>query len=270
MTSDSSSEQKSNGYDNLVDNSMPSSEKEKVLVLCRAVPEESKKYFQVVCVAGVTDKGELRRLYPVPFKPFAPGGGIPFHKKEWITAVLRPPDDKRDKRVESRKVDMTTVKVVGREDDDGVRRIIKSNLALNIGSIEESGASLGFIRPKILDYECEIVSTEVDREPDYATLDGMVAPRVKLDHESIYHFVCQDRSSCTCLKHPHRMGIHDWEANELYRNVARRDKNPEVIKMKMREKWLDWMKTRDTYFMVGTHHRWKNWMVISVLYLRPH
>jgi hypothetical protein len=63
------------------------------------------------------------------------------------------------------------------------------------------------------------------------------------------------------------MEIHDWEANELYRNITRTDKNVSSIKDKMRRKWIDWMteKKRDIYFMMGTHHRWKVWMIVSVL-----
>jgi hypothetical protein len=46
-------------------------------------------------------------------------------------------------------------------------------------------------------------------------------------------------------------------------------KDPSEITAKMRQKWFDWMKDeRDTYFMMGTHHRWKIWMIVSVLYLR--
>ena len=225
----------------------------------------------MVCVAGVNDAGELRRIYPVPFRPHVVGGGIPFHKKEWIEGDFYPPDDKRDKRPESRKIDMRSIKVLRRVDDDEARRVIRTHLSTNIGEIEASGASLGFIKPRLLDYECDVISTSVVDEQAQISLDGM-APQtlVKLKQESIYHFVCQNRQGCTCLNQPHRMGIHDWEANELYRNVVSRDKDRRVIEAKMREKWFDWMKTRDLYFMMGTHHRWKNWLVVSVLYLRPH
>ncbi len=245
--------------------------REKVLVLCRAIPEESKKYFQVVCVAGITDKSELRRIYPIPFKPFVAGGDIPFHKKQWIRANLYPPSDKRDKRPESRKIDLQSVEVLNKEDDDRIRSITKPLVSLNIDSIQQSGASLGFIKPKILDYDLDIISTEVEDEQLQITEDGVLAPRemIKLKQESIYRFVCRNRSDCSCLNQPHRMEIHDWEVNELYRHVVERTQNHNEIRAKMRQRWFDWIKNeRDTYFMMGTHHRWKNWMIVSVLYLR--
>ena len=210
----------------------------------------------------------MRRIYPVPYKPFVPKGGIPFSKKDWIEADLSSPDDKRDKRPESRKIDMNSVKVLSRIDDNEVRKTVKSHLSVNIAEIEAAGASLGFIRPRILDYECEVISTEVTDEEHKETLFGEPVNMVKLKQESIYHFECQMREGCTCANQPHKMGIHDWEANELYRNVVGRDKDPKVIAAKMRLRWFDFMKTRDLYFMMGTHHKWKNWLVVSVLYPR--
>jgi hypothetical protein len=240
--------------------------------MCRAIPEDSKKYFRTVCVAGVTATGEMRRLYPVPFKPFQRGAGIPFHKKDWIEADLSAPEDKRDQRRESRKVNMETIKVIERANDDQVKAVIIPQLSPSIASIEASGASLGFIKPRIIDYDIEIISTDlVDKQQVALNADGSVSPAglVKLKQESKYTFSCAEKKSCTCIHSPHKMEIHDWEVNELYRNVIGRDKKPSVIEQKMKQKWFYWMtKERDMYFMMGTHHRWKNWMIVSVLYLR--
>jgi hypothetical protein len=240
--------------------------------MCRAIPEDSKKYFRTVCVAGLTSSGELRRLYPVPFKPFQRGAGIPFHKKDWIRADLSAPEDKRDQRAESRKVNMDTIEVLEKANDDEIREAIVPRLSPSIASIEASGASLGFIKPRIIDYDIEIISTDlVDKQQVALNADGSVSPAglVKLKQESKYMFSCAEKKSCTCMDKPHKMEIHDWEVNELYRNVIARDKKPPIIEQKMKQRWFHWMtKERDMYFMMGTHHRWKSWMIVSVLYLR--
>ena len=155
-------------------------------------------------------------------------------------------------------------------EDDEVRRVIKPHVSINIHSIEASGASLGFIRPKFVDYQLNIISTEVKDEQLQITEEGLgTRDMIKLKQESIYYFNCQDNSGCSCKNQPHKMEILDWEVNELYRHVVEKTKDPTEIAAKMRQKWFDWMKNeRDTYFMMGTHHRWKNWMVVSVLYLR--
>jgi len=236
-----------------------------ILILCRAVPEESKKYFHTVCVAGVTDKGEFRRIYPVPFKRFQQRAGIPFRKKEWIEATVLPPD-RGDKRVESRKLDFATVKVLRRADDNEVRDMVAKCLSPSVKSIESRGASLGFIKPRIVDCECIIKSTE-ELDRSQVDLEGRLAGKIKLDQESRYKFYCQERKGC-CEGRLHNIEIRDWEANELYRNVIRNEKKHSVIKHKVRKKWLDWMIDRDMYFMMGTHHVFKTWMIVSVLYLR--
>jgi hypothetical protein len=238
---------------------------EKILILGRAVPEESKKYFQTVCVGGITEKGEFRRLYPVVFKPFAPGGGIPFRKRDWIEVRLFPPDDRRDTRPESRRLDPDSIKVLGRESYDGIRKIICAHLSKSIKQIQTSGASMGFVKPRIIGFDCKIESTdEWDRKQ--VDLEGKPLGRINLGQTSKYRFFCEEPKGC-CNDRPHNMEIHDWEANELYRNIIRRDRNHDVIRQKMRLRLYDWMMTkRIPYFMMGTHHRWKVWMVGSVLY----
>ena len=45
-------------------------EKKKILLVVKAYPESSKKHGSVVCTAGVTDDGELIRIYPIHFENF--------------------------------------------------------------------------------------------------------------------------------------------------------------------------------------------------------
>jgi hypothetical protein len=218
-------------------------------------------------VAGINEKGEFRRLYPVPFKPLRRGGGIPFRKRDWIEARLLPPDDQRDTRVESRKIDLGNVRIIGQEDYGAICDRIQKYLSPSVGSIKKSGASLGLIKPVILGYDCAVQNTsEIDESQ--LDLEGNPITRVNLGQVSRYRFYCQDRQSCWCGDRPHLTEIHDWEANELYRNIIRTDQKVASIREKMRKKWIDWMieKERDVYFMMGTHHRWKVWMIVSVLY----
>jgi hypothetical protein len=240
---------------------------ERVLVLCRAIPEDSKKYGTVVCVAGLTDQAEFRRLYPVPFRPFIEGGGIQFHKKQWIMAKLEPAAG--DPRAESRRIDMKSVVTGDKMDDDQVRNIIQPVTSKSIGDIENKGASLGFIRPLILDYDFRILEEPSKPQQYKFDSEGHLAAgtKVRLAQESKYKFTCRDPGSCTCTYKPHHMLILDWEVNELYRNVRKRNL-PGDIGAKMRNRMFDFMLPRDLYFMMGTHHQWGVWMIVSVLYLK--
>lgn len=48
--------------------------REKVCVLVKAYPQQSKKYIETVCCAAITEQGELRRLNLTP--AFDPYGGL--------------------------------------------------------------------------------------------------------------------------------------------------------------------------------------------------
>jgi hypothetical protein len=246
----------------------PTPVQERVLVLCRAIPEESTKYGTVVCCAGLTDSGEFRRLYPVPFHPVRRGGGSPFRKKQWITARLMPPDA-RDKRSESRKIDMKSIVAGDKVDDEEVRKRIQPVLSNSIGEIVGKGATLGFLRPQLIDYEFRIVKDPTMPEQLKFDPDGQLAAgtTVRLPQESKYKFQCRDPASCECAYSPHDMIIRDWEVNELFRNVSE-NTPPDYIEGKMRNRMFGSMLARDLYFMMGTHSIYKNWLLVSLLYLR--
>lgn len=61
---------------------MGRSEQLKVLITVKTYPIPSKKYDELVCTAGITDKGDLVRLYPINFRdlPFSKQ----YHKYQWI------------------------------------------------------------------------------------------------------------------------------------------------------------------------------------------
>lgn len=42
--------------------------KEELLILVKTYPTLSKKYFELVCTAGINKNGEWRRIYPIPFR----------------------------------------------------------------------------------------------------------------------------------------------------------------------------------------------------------
>jgi hypothetical protein len=244
---------------------------ETVLILCRATPADSKKYGDTVCVAGITQGGEFRRIYPVPFRQFERGGGIPFRKKEWIDVRLLPAEA-RDKRIESRRIDMASVRVLRKASDGEIRSVLDPVVVPNIAALKGAGASLGVVRPKIIKYELEILDTDLFTGQRLLATDDR-PPRkqgkVRLGQESYYTFVCAKREGCTCADSPHRMQLLDWEVNELYRHVVEGSTNQAEIRWKMREKMLDWMiNERDIYFVMGTHHVFHSWMVVAILYLK--
>lgn len=237
-------------------------ETEKIVVLVRATPEESRKHGYLVCVAGINEKGEFRRVYPFEFSYGEKLIG--FKKKDRIEVVLTEPDN--DQRRESRK-QISYKNLHSPVEDEELRNILQSKVS-SIEKLKEENASLGVVKPELLDVKIEINSTEIYDRQQYFNLMGdyLVEKRekVKMPVELRYHFRCKNDPTCK----GHQIILLDWELNELARNVMRENANPKSIEEKIRYKFFDSMQERDLYFVLGTHFRFKTWMIIGIFYLK--
>lgn len=234
--------------------------KEKITLLCMAYPEISKKYGMGVCMAGITESQEFRRIYPIPLKTFYDFG---FHKREIIEYELR---DKGDYRKESYKVRPETFAHCEMVDYEDIRTICESKVT-SIENLESSWqsdyTSLGIIKPRLVD----IIIEEQDKsKQDYLEQQMLDGKKIRLDlpkYSVYYQFKCSN--SC---KKIHKCLCIDTEAVQLYRNLKKCwGDNKSAIVSRMKERLFYWMRGRDLYFMMGTHSLHPNhWMVISYLY----
>ena len=233
---------------------------ENILVLVRVTPEKSSNHGHLVCVAGINETSEWRRLYPIEFSYGEKS--INFKKRDMIGVTLAMPDN--DKRRESRKVIKHT-NLNSQLSNDKVREWI-SPLVTSIEKLNEENASLGVIKPELLDVEIKIHSTEILDKQTYFSMAGDYLTesreKVKMPIEFRYIFKCKDEPDCA----GHKIILIDWELNELARNIMRKDKDPDVIKEKIKNKLFDYMKTRDLYFFMGTHFRFGTWIIIGIFY----
>ena len=79
--------------------------RENLLILTKTYPTPSAKYIETTCVAAVTENGQLRRVYPFPFRLLEEEKQ--FKKWQWVTVNVGTPND--DHRPESRRVDVDNV-----------------------------------------------------------------------------------------------------------------------------------------------------------------
>lgn len=243
--------------------------KEKLLVLAKACPESSAKYEHLVCVAGITDKGEWRRIYPIPWKNFWSISITNFKKKSWIEYELVN-ETPSDHRPESRKIHFDTIKPLGEENYPKIKKILDEKL-LTIEEIQQKGPktmSLGVIKPReIIDF-IPIDNKQYDKlvtRGEQTDLFGK--PALKLDipkHKYQYEF--RDTKV-------HQMLCEDWEVAELYRNCEnyRRQgiyKDENEVHEKVKNKMLNEIGKKDPYFIVGSHYRFSTYMIVGVVYPR--
>jgi len=259
--------------------------KERIIVLAKTYPEISKKHGPLVCVAGINEYGEWRRLYPIPFAIWSDKKyrDIAFRKWDIIEVEVseRPPE--HDSRNESRKVlDWRSIKIVERISEWEQRMTIFSEiLDPDIETIVASGRSLGAVKPRqVLDFfdkprerlkdeaEKEVLK-KMDEADAKATLleylrigDKHLLPDVRERDVKIeeipwigYRFFCGN-PNCR----GHEMMVIDWEAQELFRNY----RTIEPVRRKM---YHELAFKRDLYFIVGNTWRYhRSFMIVGIFY----
>lgn len=247
----------------------------KILVTVKAYPNPSKKYGETVCVAGIDIQTQKWvRLYPIPYRDL--DEDIKF--KKYATIQVRAIKPKDDKRPESFKVDVDSIKVLDYFDtkdkwerrrkivlptaDKSFCEILKSN--------EINKQSLGMFKPKNIDFMvCKAKpKNEEARESCYAQLTFFNDKKKAIEaipYEFRYQFFCENEPLCQ----GHNLIIIDWEIVQSYRDWRYKYKPESLLIEKIKERWLTRMCSakNDVYFFVGNMHRFPTtFMVLGVFY----
>lgn len=234
-----------------------------MLVLCQAYPTISTKYEILICLAGITVEGSLRRIYPVPFVNWQKD---PVSKRSWIEYEKKD-DRSSDGRKESRKIVPSTLSVHEEVSYEKLREVILDNLS-NLEDLNEQDCSLGIIKPTINDLDFEWKEARQKRSDiisKQSTLDGGRLNFYYPPELIKYRFACNGSDECP----GHHIMCEDWEAILLYKKMMERGPTEEIAHQKVRKKLFDWMlEERDLYFMMGTDARFGKWLIISLLYPR--
>ena len=255
-------------------------QKLRVLITVKTYPIPSSRYDELVCTAGVTETGDLVRLYPINFRdlPFSKQ----YRKYQWIE-IMASKHEGRDVRKESYRPDSDSIQILGEP--------IKSNpgnwneraryaLAKRARSMEDlidrqqaDRTSLGVFKPKAVK-DLVVTPDDPDWKSSFKTAlrqarlwetrtESMEPPR-KVPFKFHYRFECDD-GRCS----GHKMMIEDWEVGALFWKLVDQGKAHDDAAAKVREKFLDELcgADKDTYFFVGTILAHPNsWVVIGVFY----
>jgi len=214
-------------------------------------------------MAGITEGGELRRIYPVPFVNWQKN---PISKRRWIEYEMKD-DRSSDGRKESRKIVPSTISAGDEMSYEAVRGVIRENLS-DLEKLNSDGCSLGIIKPMVndLDYEWkEARQRKADLICKQRTLEGGRLGFYYPPELIKYRFRCSESDACS----GHHIMCEDWEAILLYKKMRAMSSTLDIAHEKVRSRLYDWMlKERDLYFMMGTDARFGKWLIISLLYPR--
>jgi len=236
-------------------------EKEEIAVLVRATPEKSRKNGDVhaVGVTGINKAGELLRLYPLRFRYGE--GLVDFRKNDLLEVTVTKPE--HDLRWESRKV-LDYVNLEKPAKDREIKELILP-LVTSLEKLNIEGASLGVVKPELLDVEVKVNSIETCDRQQYFNMMGDFlekGEKARMPVEVRYTFRCEGEEACR----GHKIILLDWELNETVRNIVREEREPEAMKKRIREQLFELLKEKEFYFIMGTHFIYGTWMITGIFY----
>jgi len=234
-------------------------EKEEIAVLVRATPEKKKRDEEghPVGVIGINKNRELLRLYPLGFR--YGGGLINFRKNDLLEISTGKPE--HDLRWESRKIiryNHLQKSVKGREIKDLILP-----LSTSIEKLNKQGASLGIVKPEIVNFEIKVNCLKAFERQEYFNLLGNFVERgekAKIPVEVRYIFRCKDEKACR----GHKVILLDWDSNENIRNIIRSKQRPAAIEDEIKEYVSGFMQEKELYFIMGTHFTYGTWMIVGI------
>lgn len=256
--------------------------RERILILAKTYPSPSSKYSETSCVAGITESGQMRRLFPVPFRLIE--RGQQFKKWQWIeTLVEKAPADHRR---ESHRIYIDTINCQETIETKGnwnarLPWIDKIPSFSNFDDLEASrlahGTTLALLRPKLL---VELLISDAD-SPDWTDEEKAILLKDemqgnlfteeearqhvrelrKVPFDFHYRYICDTPEGEKAFRHK----IVDWEAGALFWN-CRRSYGAEWERP-FRAKLGEQLPGRDLMFLMGNQHRFPHqWLIISVIY----
>ena len=252
---------------------------EELLILTKTYPSPSTKHRETTCVAVISSKGKMRRLFPVPFRLLE--GRVQFKKWEWIKARIT--HAAGDQRPESRRIDADSIvrsgKIIEIKRGNWRERLVwlEPHIVPTFTALEArrqaTGETLGFIRPsRILELKIAPVKDPDWTEADRLKLsqDGLFdAPEVKsrpplrkLPFDFHYRYECAAPSGVEQQTHK----LVDWEVGALYWNCVR-DHGPKGWEAKFRQRLETEFSQKDLLLMMGTIHRFPDqWLIVGLVY----
>ena len=266
----------------------PSIDTETILILAKTYPNPSSKYGETTCVAGITDNGKMRRLYPIPFRLLE--SDSVFQKWQWVKVTTG--INTRDKRPESRRLfsdTITPLTTISTKDKwrnrkiwlDKVPRITHFLPGAYVTPALNAGISLGVFTPQ-LPLKLEIIPS---KKSQWSDEDLKKLKKSEDIHEKL-HFLSEDMDQYKLKmleiipydfyyrtkvntsdgnEKEIRIKLVDWEVCAAYRKFKKDygDQWIEKFKLKIESE----MNQKDLKILMGNQHRFQHeWLGISIIY----
>ena len=241
----------------------------RAVVLVKALPQVSEKHGETVCVAVIDDHGRWLRLYPVTFRELK--GEQQFGRWDLINFVWRLPELSKDRRTESRHVELDSFAIVGKLKEAERQGFLAKAVVTSTRHEMEAGRSLALVSGR--DYRF------FHRPRDHAEFDEdraayarwsaspdlfggrMLPPREPAPYAFFYRYRDDDGDhECRC---------HDWEMEATFFRRRQGHTEREAL-ASMAETFGQDYPRKGMLLAMGTHsRRSEQWMIVGVIRLDP-
>ena len=239
-------------------------ETERVLILVKAAPSWSTKYKKYeICTAGISrDDGTWRRLFPFSEKLM-----LESDIKIWDVIEVKTEKPTDDPRLESRKINADSIKIIDRvKNKKEKREIIKRLVECSLENALKQKRSLALIEPIIDDFKID----KGEREPLQFTMNGEAFRRNPYgDIRLVYKWQCSGRCRF-CRGKFHTTRCFDWGANWLYRKLLTSNDEKTAMQKTRNKLHYEMKYDNNTWFVMGTTRLrpWKKWMIVGLLWMK--
>jgi hypothetical protein len=243
-------------------------QQKRALIIGRASPEPSKTHLETVCTGGITEDGEVLRLYPIPLRYLQAGSQY----KLWTWAKFDVQKNPSDKRKESYKVRDGSIEILGEITDKAERfsflekAIFRDRETLDL-RYREDWTSIGIVEIEFVKFYAQAVSKDWRKDKPYmrqALLYTERKPLEQLPFQMRLKFRCKNNPECKT----HESALIGWEYMEAFRQFRTRYPSPEAafdaIRNKLSSLFGDQRKR--AFALLGTHFKYPAWMVAQLYF----
>lgn len=258
----------------------------KVLITVKTYPSISKKYDELVCTAGFLPNGEMIRIYPIPYRKL--DYNDQYRKYQWIEVDIvkntrdRRPESFRPRSITSQIKPLETIHTKSKSGWEIRKSIVLRNVytdfneLINLSKDRECNKSLAVFKPsEVINFYWEKDEEEWSKDK----IDSILAKRAQLNlFEESEDFSIVDKlpfkfkyEFADTTGKVRNLMIEDWEVGALYWKMLNKRGSQEEALQDVKNRFFDYMATRDLYFYVGTslkHHfsSINPFMIIGVFY----
>src|SRR5579883_1073180 len=244
-------------------------QQKRALIIGRASPEPSKTHIETVCTGGITEEGEVLRLYPIPLRYLEPSSRY----KIWTWAKFDVQKNPSDKRKESYKVRDGSIEILGEITDKTeqfsfLEKAIFPDRETLDRRYHEDWTSIGIVEIELVKfYAANTTRDHWGKSKPYIQQGHLYVskkPLEQLSFEMRLKFRCKNNPNCNT----HESGLIGWEYMEAFRNFRRNYGSAEAAWDQLQNKVVSMFadQRKRAFALLGTHSRYGSWMVAQLYF----